>query len=57
MTTPRPDETPAHLIAEADQLAALDAELGEHSLELVVTALAEAALDGDDGTEGLDSAS
>ena len=50
MSNPAPSQTPTHLSAEADQLAALDAEFGDDSISLAVVSLAEAALDGDDGT-------
>jgi hypothetical protein len=46
-----PENIPAHLVSEADQLTAMQAELGDSSLDLVVGALAEAALEGDDGSE------
>lgn len=48
----RPDGPPAHLVAEADQLTALGADLGASTDELVVAALAGAVLEGDDA-EGL----
>lgn len=36
-----PDEIPPHLIAEADQLIAMDAEFGESTAAMVAAALAE----------------
>lgn len=53
MSTPTaPEKIPAHLVGEADQLTAMQAELGDSSVDLVVLALAEGALEGDDGSEG-----
>lgn len=51
---PQPTEgIPARLVAEADQLTALGADLGASTDALVITALAEAVLEGDDGSEGI----
>jgi len=52
-TPDRPGSIPVRFVAEADQLEAAQDEFGDAAIQLVVVALAEAALAGDDGSEEL----